>query len=78
MRILILHRLVHHLFSIQMSGLWILLVPFMSPNRELFYNLDELECGSVFMGNDQACEILGMDKIKLKSHDGIVCFLNEV
>ena len=61
-----------------MSGLWILLVPFMSPNRELFYNLDELECGLVFMGNDQTCEILGMGKIKLKLHDGIVCFLNEV
>ena len=61
-----------------MSGLWILLVPLMSPNRELFYNLDKLECGSVFMGNDQTCEILGMGKIKLKLHDGIVRFLNEV
>ena len=50
----------------------------MSPNRELFYNLDKLECGSVFMGNDQTCEILGMGKIKLKLHDGIVRFLNEV
>lgn len=58
-----------------MIGVRILLVPFMSPNREWFYNLDELECGSVFMGNDQTCEILGMGKIKLKLHDGTVLFL---
>ena len=30
------------------------------------------------MGNDQTCEILGKGKIKLKLHDEIICFLNEV
>ncbi|GMY35240.1 transposable element gene [Fagus crenata] len=30
------------------------------------------------MGNDQTCEILGIGKIKLKLHDGTVCFLTGV
>ena len=46
--------------------------------KEWFYNLEELELGSVIMGNDQTCEILGKGKIKMKLHDGIVHFLNKV
>ena len=50
----------------------------MCPKKEWFYNLEESELGSVIMGNDQTCEILEKGKIKLKLHDGIVHFLNEV
>ena len=46
--------------------------------KEWFYNLDESVRGSVLMGNDEACEILGMGKIKLKLHDGTVRNLIEV
>ena len=46
--------------------------------KEWFYSLVKSELGSVIMGNDQTCEILGKGKIKLKLHDGTVCFLNEV
>ena len=37
-----------------------------------------MELDSVIKGNDQICEILGKGKIKLKLHDEIICFLNEV
>ena len=50
----------------------------MCPKKEWFYNLEESELGSMIMGNDQTYEILGKGKIKLKLHDGIVHFLNEV
>ena len=43
----------------------------------MVFNLDEL-VGSILMGNDEACEIFGMGKIKLKLHDGIVLNLTEV
>ena len=43
----------------------------------MVFNLDE-SVGSVLMGNDEACEIFGMGKIKLKLHDGIVLNLTEV
>ena len=46
--------------------------------KEWFYNLEELELGSVIMGNDQTCEILGKGKIKMKLHDGTIHFLNKV
>ena len=46
--------------------------------KEWFYNLDESVRGSVLMGNDEACEIVGMRKFNLKLHDGIVCNLIEV
>ena len=46
--------------------------------KEWFYNLEESKLGSVIMGNDQTCEILGKGKIKLKLHDGTFLFLNEV
>ena len=43
----------------------------------MVFNLDEL-VGSILMGNDEAYEIFGMGKIKLKLHDGIVLNLTEV
>ena len=50
----------------------------MCPKKEWFYNLDESVRDSVFMGNDEACKIFGMGKIKLKLHDGTVRNLIEV
>ena len=50
----------------------------MCPKKECFYNLDELVRGSVLMGNDEACKILGMGKIKLKLHDGTIRNLTKV
>ena len=50
----------------------------MCPKKEWFYNLDESVCGSIFMGNDEACEIFGMGKIKLKLHDGTIRNLTKV
>lgn len=48
------------------------------PSRELFYHLEEFEGGSIYMGNDQTCKILGIGKIKLKLHDGTVRLLTGV
>ena len=46
--------------------------------KECFYNLEESKLDLVIMGNNQTCEILGKGKIKLKLHDEMVRFLNEV
>ena len=63
------------------SNEWILDLAFtfrMCLKKEWFYNLEESKHSLVTMGHDQTCEILGKGKIKLKLHDGTVCFLNEI
>lgn len=68
MMVLIKHWLLYHLFDIQTSRLWICIYH-MCPNRKWFYNLDELDGGLMYMGNDQTCELLGIGEIMLKLHD---------
>ncbi|CAL9031518.1 unnamed protein product [Prunus brigantina] len=44
----------------------------MCPIREWFSSFEELDCGVVLMGNNNACKTQGIGKICLKMHDGTV------
>ena len=50
----------------------------MSPNREWFSDLAELNGGVVYMGNDNACKTVGIGSIRLKNQDGSTRVLTDV
>ncbi|KAG8480295.1 hypothetical protein CXB51_024758 [Gossypium anomalum] len=50
----------------------------MSPNREWFSDLVELNEGIVYMGNDNACKTVGIGSIQLKNQDGSTRVLTDV
>ncbi|KAE8673094.1 hypothetical protein F3Y22_tig00111812pilonHSYRG00176 [Hibiscus syriacus] len=50
----------------------------MSPNREWFSDLVELNAGVVYMGNDNACKTVGIGSIRLKNQDGSTRVLTDV
>ena len=50
----------------------------MSPNREWFSDLVELNGGVVYMGNDNACKTVGIGSIQLKNKDGSTRVLTDV
>ncbi|KAG8479391.1 hypothetical protein CXB51_029115 [Gossypium anomalum] len=50
----------------------------MSPNREWFFNLVELNGGVIYMGNDNACKTVGIGSIQLKNQDGSIRVLTDV
>ncbi|KAG8502566.1 hypothetical protein CXB51_001088 [Gossypium anomalum] len=50
----------------------------MSPNREWFSDLVELNGGVVYMGNDNACKTVGIGSIQLKNQDGSTRVLTDV
>ncbi|KAE8696421.1 GDSL esterase/lipase APG [Hibiscus syriacus] len=50
----------------------------MSPNREWFSDLVELNVGVVYMGNDNACKTVGIGSIRLKNQDGSNRVLTDV
>ena len=50
----------------------------MCPIRDWFLDLEELDGGVVYMGNDNLCKIAGMGSIKLQNHDGSTRVLKEV
>jgi len=61
--------------SKQLSDVWIMdsgATWHMTPRREWFCSYEPISEGSVFMGNDQALEIVGIGAIKLKMFDGTV------
>jgi len=63
------------------SGEWILdseCSYHMCPNKHLFSRLEEFDGGVVLMGNDDVCEIKGIEIIHLKMHNGVVKTLTEV
>lgn len=63
------------------AGLWILdsgCTYHMCPNKEWFSNINMVEGGTLFMGNDHACKPIGLGKIILKLHDGSVRILFNV
>jgi hypothetical protein len=49
-----------------------------TPHRNWFDTYRSINCGSVRMGNDAACTIIGMRTIKIKMSDGVVRTLEEV
>jgi hypothetical protein len=49
-----------------------------TPHRNWFDIYRSINCGSVRMGNDATCTIIGMGTIKIKMSDGVVRTLEEV
>ena len=49
-----------------------------TPHRNWFDTYRSVNCGSVRMGNDVTCTIIGMGTIKIKMSDGVVRTLEEV
>jgi hypothetical protein len=50
----------------------------MTPNRDWFHTYEPISEGSVFMGDNHALEIAGIDTIKLKMYDGLICTISGV
>lgn len=50
----------------------------MCQDKNLFYTLNEVQGGNVFMGNDHPCQTMGIRTLKLKMHDGIVRIIGEL
>jgi len=48
------------------------------PNKEWFSSLDLINGRVILMGNDVACKMKGIGKIRLKLHDGSTRVLEEV
>jgi transposase InsO family protein len=49
-----------------------------TPHRNWFNTYRSINCGSIRMGNDATCTIIGMGTIKIKMSDGVVRTLEEV
>ena len=50
----------------------------MSPNRNWFIDYEPVNEGSVIMGNDHKCHIVGICKIVIKNFDGTLTTLDKV
>ncbi|GLT72015.1 hypothetical protein SLA2020_439880 [Shorea laevis] len=50
----------------------------MSPKKDWFTTYESVNGGTVLMGNDVACKIVGIGTIKIRMHDGIVRTLTNV
>ena len=50
----------------------------MCPNREWFTTYEKINGGSVLMGNDAVCRVMGIGTVRIKCHDKVVRTLTEV
>jgi len=48
------------------------------PRREWYSTYEHLVCGNISMSNSSACKVVGMGSIKIRTHDGKLCTMNEV
>jgi len=46
--------------------------------REWFFSLEKLGCGIVIMGNDVACQMIGIGIVRIKMFNGVVRDLTDV
>ena len=46
--------------------------------REWFFSLEKLGCGIVIMGNDAACQMIGIGIVRIKMFNGVVRDLTDV
>uniref|UniRef100_A0A803PS03 Retrovirus-related Pol polyprotein from transposon TNT 1-94 n=1 Tax=Cannabis sativa TaxID=3483 RepID=A0A803PS03_CANSA len=44
----------------------------MTPNKDLFTHFEESSVGTVLLGNNKACKIIGTGTVNMKMHDGII------
>ncbi|KAL5547991.1 hypothetical protein UlMin_003222 [Ulmus minor] len=50
----------------------------MCPHKEWFCTYQPYDVGTVLMGNDASCKVIGIGTVKIKMHDGIVRTLGNV
>ncbi|CAL1412394.1 unnamed protein product [Linum trigynum] len=50
----------------------------MSPNKNCFSTCEQLDCGNMFMASEAVCKVVGIRSIKIRTHNGSFCTLNEV
>ena len=50
----------------------------MSPNKSWFMDYSEINGGSVMMGNDHKCQVVGIGNIAIRNSDGTIKVLNKV
>jgi hypothetical protein len=50
----------------------------MSPKRDWFTTYESINGGSVFMGNNVACKIVGIGAVRIRMHDGTVKTLKNI
>lgn len=63
------------------SGKWILdsgCSYHMSPNRKWFTTYEDINGGTVLMGNNHSCKTVGVGSIRIRMHDGVVRTLKDV
>ena len=48
------------------------------PGREWFTTYTQVDGGSISMANSSVCKVVGTGSIKIRTHDGSFCTLNEV
>ena len=48
------------------------------PNREFFSTYEQIDGGNVTMANSAACKVVGIGLVRIQTHDGVFCTLNEV
>ncbi|KAJ9561973.1 hypothetical protein OSB04_007133 [Centaurea solstitialis] len=49
-----------------------------TPHKELFSTYEKVADGSVSMGNDMPCDVVGIGSVSIKMHDGVVRTLTDV
>ena len=49
-----------------------------TPHRDWFDIYKSVNCGSILMGNDATCKVVGIGTIKIKMFDNVVRTLGEV
>ena len=50
----------------------------MTPNKSWFETYEQIDGGSVLLGNNKACKVIGLGTVRLKLHDGKERLLKEV
>ncbi|CAL1356411.1 unnamed protein product [Linum trigynum] len=50
----------------------------MSPNRNCFTTYEQIDGGNVVMANGVVCKVVGIGSIKVRTHDGSFCTVNDV
>ena len=50
----------------------------MTPNKDWFNTYKSVNSGSVLMGNDASCKVVGIGNIRIKMFDGVVRMLFDV
>lgn len=48
------------------------------PRREWFSTYEQIDEGNISMADSSACKVVGIGSIKIRTHDGKFCTLNDV